>query len=411
MPRELITIQVGQCGNQIGREFWRIALEEHATHNPAGVFDEAMSSFFRNVDTRYGSMPLELPVGDGTTPIGSLRARAVLVDMEDGPMSETLRGPLGELFEESQVIREQTSSGSGNNWAQGYYGYGPQHAAGVVEAVRRSAELCDALQSFFLLHSLGGGTGSGLGTYVLGLLEDSFPEVYRFAASVFPGAGEEDVVTGPYNAALACAELSARADCVLPVDNGALAAAAAAAAGSRGGREGGGEGDGGFGGMNAVAAQMLAHLTSSVRFSGELNVDLNEITTNLVPFPRLQYILAGYSPLGSMSRNCNMMDGVRLAVPAGGGDTRMAPRNLKQMFADIISPSHQLMDVNPKGGWSFPPANHAFISFHMANPHIDRNNVGTVLACAMLLRGDVAISDVTSNIDKLQSQLQMVHWN
>lgn len=30
MPRELITVQVGQCGNQIGRQFWQLALEEHA---------------------------------------------------------------------------------------------------------------------------------------------------------------------------------------------------------------------------------------------------------------------------------------------------------------------------------------------------------------------------------------------
>jgi hypothetical protein len=30
MVRELVTIQVGQCGNQIGRQFWQLALEEHA---------------------------------------------------------------------------------------------------------------------------------------------------------------------------------------------------------------------------------------------------------------------------------------------------------------------------------------------------------------------------------------------
>jgi tubulin epsilon len=27
MPRELITIQVGQCGNQIGSRFWELLLE------------------------------------------------------------------------------------------------------------------------------------------------------------------------------------------------------------------------------------------------------------------------------------------------------------------------------------------------------------------------------------------------
>ena len=35
MPRELITIQVGQCGNQVGCKFWEMALKEHAAANPA----------------------------------------------------------------------------------------------------------------------------------------------------------------------------------------------------------------------------------------------------------------------------------------------------------------------------------------------------------------------------------------
>lgn len=30
MGREIITIQIGQCGNQIGRQFWSMALKEHA---------------------------------------------------------------------------------------------------------------------------------------------------------------------------------------------------------------------------------------------------------------------------------------------------------------------------------------------------------------------------------------------
>jgi hypothetical protein len=38
--------------------------------------------------------------------------------------------------------------------------------------------------------------------------------------------------------------------------------------------------------MNAIAATLLLNLTASVRFEGPLNVDLNDITMNLVPFPR-----------------------------------------------------------------------------------------------------------------------------
>ena len=57
--------QVGQCGNQIGCRFWELALREHAAYNTKGRFDEALSSFFKNVDSRREPAQL-LPVGDGT---------------------------------------------------------------------------------------------------------------------------------------------------------------------------------------------------------------------------------------------------------------------------------------------------------------------------------------------------------
>ena len=39
-----------------------------------GVYDESISSFFRNVDTRYDD-PLNIPVGSGRSRISSLKAR------------------------------------------------------------------------------------------------------------------------------------------------------------------------------------------------------------------------------------------------------------------------------------------------------------------------------------------------
>uniref|UniRef100_A0A8C0UTG8 Tubulin/FtsZ GTPase domain-containing protein n=4 Tax=Aves TaxID=8782 RepID=A0A8C0UTG8_CYACU len=47
-----VVVQVGQCGNQVGCRFWDLALREHAAVNKKGIYDEALSSFFRNVDTR-----------------------------------------------------------------------------------------------------------------------------------------------------------------------------------------------------------------------------------------------------------------------------------------------------------------------------------------------------------------------
>jgi len=37
---------------------------------------------------------------------------------------------------------------------------------------------------------------------------------------------------------------------------------------------------------NAIVANVINNLTCSMRYEGDLNVDLNEITMNLVPFPK-----------------------------------------------------------------------------------------------------------------------------
>jgi tubulin epsilon len=119
--------------------------------------------------------------------------------------------------------------------------------------------------------------------------------VFRFSTAVFPSE-EDHVVTSPYNALLAASRLIEDADCVLPLENQALgdicdrlaAGAGSSRAGSSlSGTKGGGAGLRGkeerpWDAMNGVAANLLLHVTSSVRFAGSLNVDLNDITTNLV---------------------------------------------------------------------------------------------------------------------------------
>jgi hypothetical protein len=49
------------------------------------------------------------------------------------------------------------------------------------------------------------------------------------------------------------------------------------------------------------SVMMTATCCSSSRFEGSLNVDLNEITMNLVPFPRLHYLVSSQSPLYALA--------------------------------------------------------------------------------------------------------------
>lgn len=382
-----IVVQVGQCGNQIGCRFWDLALREHAAVNKSGNYDESLSSFFRNVDSRYDD-PANIPMGSGKGKIKALKARAVLVDMEEGVVSEMMKGPLREVFDFQQLITDV--SGCGNNWAVGHKMYGTQYKEQLSDVIRRAAEFCDCLQCFFILHSMGGGTGSGVGTFILNLLEEEYPDVYRFVTAVYPSA-EDDVVTSPYNSVLAMHQLTEKADCVLPVENQALMdivnKIGQAIPSARTGKKtffptdvkagsAINTGDGGltktseekpFDSMNNIVANLLLNMTSSARFEGSLNVDLNEITMNLVPFPKLHYLVASQSPLYTSA------------------DVHLPPRKLDQMFSDAFSRDHQLLRADPK---------HSLY-----------------LACALMVRGNVEISDVRRNIERLKPNLKFIHWN
>ena len=122
-----------------------------------------------------------------------------------------------------------------------------------------------------------------------------------------------------------------------------------------------------FDSMNNIVANMLLNLTSSSRFEGSLNVDLNEITTNLVPFPRMHYLLSSLSPL-------YINEQVNLQV-----------RGIEQMFSDAFKKDNQLLQCDPKSS--------------------------VYLACALMLRGRVQISDIRRNIEKLKPSLDFISWN
>ena len=243
-------------------------------------------------------------------------------------------------------------SGAGNNWAEGHMYYGQKYNTHIRELVRRNAEHCDSLESFFIMHSMGGGTGSGLGTAVLKMLADEFQDVHRFVVAVYPSA-DDDVITSPYNAVLAQRQLTDFADCVIPIDNQSLvnivnrveshstsSSSKTFASNTRKLDPSKVISTGGniissvntthaqrkcekpFDSMNNIVANMLLNLTSSSRFEGSLNVDLNEITMNLVPFPRLHYLISSLSPL-------YINEQVNLQV-----------RGIEQMFSDSFKPEN-----------------------------------------------------------------------
>ena len=76
---------------------------------------------------------------------------------------------------------------------------------------------------------------------------------------------------------------------------------------------------------NSIVANVVNNLTCSMRFEGDLNVDLNEITMNMVPFPKMHFLQSSLSPLYNLI------------------NPKMLPRNIDQSFSDAFDRSYQLI--------------------------------------------------------------------
>eukprot|EP00983_Pelagomonas_calceolata_P083257 1156124-Pelagomonas_calceolata.AAC.1 len=114
------------------------------------------------------------------------------------------------IFRPDNFVFGQT--GAGNNWAKGHYTEGAELIDSVLDVVRKEAESCDCLQGFQVCHSLGGGTGSGMGTLLISKIREEYPDRMMLTFSVVPSPKVSDTVVEPYNATLSVHQLVENAD-------------------------------------------------------------------------------------------------------------------------------------------------------------------------------------------------------
>ncbi|XP_030645964.1 tubulin beta-2b chain isoform X6 [Chanos chanos] len=196
--REILHLQAGQCGNQIGAKFWEVISDEHGI-DPTGTYHGDSDLQLDRINVYYNE-------ASG----GKYVPRAVLVDLEPGTMDSVRSGPFGQVFRPDNFVFGQ--SGAGNNWAKGHYTEGAELVDSVLDVVRKEAESCDCLQGFQLTHSLGGGTGSGMGTLLISKIREEYPDRIMNTFSVVPSPKVSDTVVEPYNATLSVHQLVENTD-------------------------------------------------------------------------------------------------------------------------------------------------------------------------------------------------------
>eukprot|EP01084_Bolivina_argentea_P156748 273166_1 len=91
MVREIIHVQVGQCGNQIGNSFWTTMGREHRL--------ESDGKFMGKADNPEDKLRLD-KIDVYYAEAGTMRfvPRACLVDLEPGIMDVIKASPMGALF-------------------------------------------------------------------------------------------------------------------------------------------------------------------------------------------------------------------------------------------------------------------------------------------------------------------------
>ena len=137
----------------MGSKFWEVLCEEHGI-DPTGSYHGDSDLQLERINVYYNEA-----VGGRYVP------RAILMDLEPGTMDCIRAGPFGQIFRPDNFIFGQT--GAGNNWAKGHYTEGAELIDCVMDVVRKEAEACDCMQGFQLTHSMGGGTGAGMGTLLV----------------------------------------------------------------------------------------------------------------------------------------------------------------------------------------------------------------------------------------------------
>ena len=120
--------------------------------------------------------------------------------------------------------------------------------------------------------------------------------------------------------------------------------------------------------LNRLTAQIISSITASLRFDGALNVDLNEFQTNLVPYPRIHFPLATFSPIISAEKAYH------------------EKMTVSEITNACFEPNNQMVKCNPE--------------------------TGKYMSVCLLYRGDVVPKDVNATIAHIKTKrtVNFVDW-
>jgi tubulin alpha len=342
--REVINLHVGQAGVQVGNACWELFCLEHGI-SPDGqqesnlADNDAQSTFFSE------------------TGAGKLVPRSVYIDLEPTVVDEVRTGTYRTLFHPEQLISGKEDAAS--NYARGHYTIGKEIVDLCLDRIRKLADNCTGLQGFFIYHSVGGGTGSGLAALLLERLSVDYGKQSKISFTLYPSPQIANAVVEPYNTVLSTHSILEHTSVSVMFDNEAIYDIC---------RRNLDIARPTYTNLNRLIAQVVSSLTASLRFDGALNIDINEFQTNLVPYPRQHFMLCSYAPIVSAEKAYHEQLSVADITNA------------------VFEPASMMAKCDPRHG--------------------------KYMACCMIYRGDVVPKDVNAAISTVKSKrtVQFVDW-
>jgi len=347
MPREVISVHIGQGGVQLGNSCWELYCLEH------GIQPD-------------GQMPSDKTVGGEDDPFNTFFSetssgkhvpRAVYVDLEPTVIDSVRMGTYRGLYHPDQLVTGKEDAA--NNYARGHYTVGKELLDTTMDKIRKLTDGCGGLQGFLVYHATGGGTGSGMGALILERLSVDYGRKCKLNFVVTPAPAIASGVVEPYNSVLSTHTLLEHCDVTFAFDNEALYDIAKSTLELE---------SPSYLNLNRLIAQVTSSLTASLRFDGALNVDLNEFQTNLVPYPRVHFMLQSYAPL------------VQAQKAAAEENTVAECTNM------VFEPTSLMTKCDPRHG--------------------------KYMSCCLMFRGDVTPKDVNNAVatTKGKRTIQFVDW-
>ncbi|UKJ87818.1 tubulin subunit alpha [Theileria orientalis] len=348
--REVIAIHVGQAGVQVGSSVWELFCVEHGI-NPDGSVKPESSNVREEDSTAYHTFFSESSSGRQVP-------RCVFVDLEPSVIDTVKRGTYGSLFHPEQLISGKEDAA--NNFARGHYTVGRDIFSPVMDRIRKLTDSCDSVQGFLFFSSIGGGTGSGTGSLLLENIGAEFERKTKLSFCIWPSPHVSTAILEPYNSVLTTHSLLEHSDVAVVLDNEAIYSIC---------KNNLDIGRPTYQNLNKIIAQVISSLTTSLRFDGALNVDMNEFQTNLVPYPRIHFMLSSYSPIVSKRK------------------ARHEQMSVSEITFSAFDPKSMMAECDPRMGY--------------------------YMSCCLMYRGDVVPKDVNYAIAAVKNKksVKFVDWS